>query len=135
MFTLRKRFTFEYAHALVLGYKSECVNIHGHTAKVVFNIRSNKLNKEEMVIDFKHIKKIIQPLIDNMDHSFIASQRNNVMQLPPDIKIFNIPYQNTTAEAISQHIYNSIKPKLESHMQLSIEFFETTNNSVVYGDF
>lgn len=52
------------AHQLKLPYKSKCNEPHGHTYRIRVVIVADKLNKEGMVIDFTHVKAIL----DQYDH-------------------------------------------------------------------
>ena len=130
MYILEKTFKIEYAHQLSLPYISQCTNIHGHSAKIKIILESETLNNEGMVIDFSYLKKIVQPIINKLDHSFIKSKNNNVKI---NTKITEINETNSTAECIAKHIYEYIKPKLPSHISnLKVTFYETENNCVTY---
>ena len=63
------------AHAL-FGYDGPCKNIHGHNWIITIYCKSEKLNHNDMVVDFTDIKKIIH---DKLDHSFL----NNVLSFNP----------------------------------------------------
>ena len=71
-----KVFHISYAHHLP-GYNGPCVNIHGHNAKieVEFTRGASQFDSGSdysgMLLDFREIKKEVEPFIDNMDHAYL----------------------------------------------------------------
>ena len=57
MYSVTKEFTFDYAHRLLLPYKSKCQNLHGHTGRVQLTIYSPILLDNGMVVDFNYLQK------------------------------------------------------------------------------
>lgn len=55
MYQIRKKMRFEASHLLSKSYSKECQYIHGHSYIVEFFFRSDKLDENSMVIDFKKI--------------------------------------------------------------------------------
>ncbi len=71
MLTVTKKFTFSYAHHLP-EYDGDCANMHGHNSDVEVEFKKHKLMPpayDGMVIDFKDIKKVVEPIIEKLDHS------------------------------------------------------------------
>jgi len=70
--TVTKVFHFAYAHFLP-NYEGPCARIHGHTAKVEVTFTHHPLLETypEMVLDFKTIKKYVDPIICELDHQFL----------------------------------------------------------------
>lgn len=68
MYYVSKRMEIAGAHNLKLNYESKCSNIHGHNWIVVVYCKSETLNENGMVVDFKHIKNIVS---DKLDHKYI----------------------------------------------------------------
>lgn len=67
MYTIRTEANISGAHCLDLPYDSECRNPHGHNWKIRIEVQGTKLNEQGMLIDFTHIKRII----DRLDHTDI----------------------------------------------------------------
>lgn len=134
-YTLKKVFTFDYAHALTLPYESKCKNVHGHTAKVVIRLRTTELNDEGMVIDFTHLKEIITPIIESMDHAFLMSTTNDPDIVTKHTVKYELNRPNTTAEYIAECIYEELYRKFRKKYDMQVEFFETPTNSVCVGQF
>lgn len=65
MYTVTKTFEISAAHKLNLDYDSPCTNLHGHNWKITVTCKSETLNQNGMVVDFKYIKNEIK---DKLDH-------------------------------------------------------------------
>lgn len=76
MYYVSKRMEIAGAHKLDLDYKSKCTNLHGHNWIVIVFCKAEKLNKNGMVVDFKHIKNIVS---DQLDHKYL----NEVVDFNP----------------------------------------------------
>ena len=76
MYYLKKKLEIAASHTLKLGYESKCQNLHGHNWIIYVYCKSETLNSDGMVIDFSHIKKLIQ---DKMDHKHL----NDVFDFNP----------------------------------------------------
>lgn len=76
MFYVSKRMEIAGAHKLKLDYESKCQNLHGHNWIVTVYCKSEKLDQNGMVIDFKHIKNRIH---EKLDHTYI----NDVVSFNP----------------------------------------------------
>jgi 6-pyruvoyltetrahydropterin/6-carboxytetrahydropterin synthase len=89
---------FSAAHWLKL-YKGKCENLHGHNWKIGVVVTSTELNKQQMVIDFVKLKKILNKILDSLDHKCL----NNLSFFKTD---------QPTAENIAKYIYKKLKEKL-----------------------
>lgn len=76
MYKVTKRMEIAGAHKLQLDYESKCQNLHGHNWIVVVHCKAKELNKNGMVCDFTHIKKMVQ---DKLDHQYL----NDVVDFNP----------------------------------------------------
>lgn len=111
-----KDFSFDSAHFLPHvpdGHK--CKNMHGHTYKLRVFIKGQRDPHLGWIMDFKELKDIINPLIDQLDHKLI----NEVEGL-----------ENPTAENITVWIWDHIKPLLSNLSK--IELYETPTTGVIY---
>lgn len=97
-----KEFTFDAAHHLH-NYEGKCMNLHGHTYKVVFGL-SGFVDDRGLMIDFGDIKEIWKSEIEiYLDHRYL----NEI--LPP---------MNTTAENMVVWIYEKMAEALVSREEL-----------------
>lgn len=76
MYTMTKRMEIAGAHRLDLDYESRCSSLHGHNWTVEVTCRSRELDKNGMVIDFTHVKKLIH---GKLDHAYL----NEVLDFNP----------------------------------------------------
>lgn len=65
MFYISKRMEIAGCHHLNLSYESKCENLHGHNWIVTIYCRAQELNKDGMVVDFKHVKNKIHGYLDH----------------------------------------------------------------------
>lgn len=65
MYYVTKRLEIAGSHFLDLSYPSKCENLHGHNWIITIYCRSRHLNRDGMVVDFKHIKDKIHGYLDH----------------------------------------------------------------------
>lgn len=65
MFYIKKRFEIAACHYLTLDYPSKCSNLHGHNWIITVHCKSETLDQNGMVVDFSHIKEIINGTLDH----------------------------------------------------------------------
>ena len=96
-------------------------NFHGHNYELIVSVTGTINPETGYVIDMSLLKQIIKEEIeDSLDHK----------NLNLDVVEFKsiIP----TAETISIYIYNKIKSRLDSNLDLEITLYETPRNFVKY---
>ncbi|MFZ1703958.1 MAG: 6-carboxytetrahydropterin synthase QueD [Saprospiraceae bacterium] len=111
-----KNFTFDSAHFLPnvpIGHK--CKNIHGHTYRLKVELEGDLIPELEWVVDFAEVKRVINPIIDSIDHVLL----NDIEGL-----------ENPTAERIAIWLWDKIKADLP--MLTKIELYENKTSGVVY---
>ncbi len=96
-------------------------NFHGHNYEVIVSV-TGKINPETgYVIDMKELKEIIY----------------NQVEIPFDHKNLNLDVEefkelNPTAENIVVVIWNKIRAKIDSNLDLEVVLYETPRNFVSY---
>lgn len=112
MYTLKLEHQFSAAHQLTHAYSKECNDfLHGHNWKVQVNIQVEEL-VNEMVIDFKKLKEIINQL----DHKNL----NNILDFEP------------TAENIVKFLQQKIKKELIQEGKVIVTVWEADKASISY---
>jgi len=111
-----KIFSFAMAHQLDSCYTEICKNIHGHGYRLEVTFEGD-LNKDGMVMDFKRMKEIVQPIVDEFDHSFIT------------IDSFGM---NPTAENMAKHFFNRIREQILSIKKVRLWETDTCYAEVSY---
>lgn len=55
-----------------------CKNIHGHSYKMILTVEG-QMNEQQMVIDYYDLEKIINPIIQEFDHSFMVNKNDKIV--------------------------------------------------------
>jgi queuosine biosynthesis protein QueD len=131
--TVSRIYHFEAAHRLE-GHE-KCGKLHGHSYKVEITLEGAVENG--MVVDFHLMDKIINPILDEMDHHFIMSQET-FTAIPVGVmewfheggQAYNFPYPQSTAENIAVHIADELNLTLGAYPSLkaslrSVKVWET----------
>ncbi|MEO8198247.1 MAG: 6-carboxytetrahydropterin synthase QueD [Thermoanaerobaculia bacterium] len=119
MFTVFKDFSFSAAHQ-IRGHTGGCQNLHGHNYRVRVYVRARELDALGMVIDFADLKKIVAAVVDPFDHQYLND-------IPP------FDTRNTTAELLSQYIFEEIGQRLPAGRELTrVEIWETDSSCAVF---
>ena len=101
MYRVAKTFRFEAAHFLP-DHDGKCKTMHGHSYRVEVVCQGVDVHldgaKRGMVVDFGDIKKVVQPIVDALDHT--------VLNENPRLKAYVHP---PTAETLAAFFYNEIR--------------------------
>src|SRR3954454_16377910 len=74
MYRVSREFSFCYGHRL-LDYQGKCRHLHGHNGRAVLTLEAQELDRLGMVMDFSHIKRVVNSWIDEtLDHRMILHQ-------------------------------------------------------------
>lgn len=115
----RKDWTDE-KNAEIFG-KCSNPNYHGHNYELIVSVTGSVDAATGFVMDMKVLKDIIKEEVeDAFDHK----------NLNIEVDVFK--NLNPTAENIAIVIYNKMKPKLKTTLELEITLFETPRNFVTY---
>jgi len=98
MFEIKIESHFSAAHHL-LNYEGECENQHGHNWKVEVFAQGSELDKSNIFIDFKVLKKALNKILDKLDHKDLNQ-----------LKDFEI--QSPSSEMIAKFIYKELKKEI-----------------------
>jgi 6-pyruvoyltetrahydropterin/6-carboxytetrahydropterin synthase len=111
-----KEFIFESAHRLpnvAEGHK--CGRLHGHSFKGTIYIKGDVGEETGWIMDFGDIKKIFQPMYDQLDHNYL----NDIPGL-----------ENPTSEVMAKWMWDRLKPDLPLLSKIVIN--ETCTSGTVY---
>ena len=106
MYSVTKRIEFCYGHRL-LDYEGVCRHPHGHNAIVEIEIRTDALDRRNMVADFSDIKRLMKGWIDReLDHKMILRADDPLTKVLQDMgePIFVVE-SNPTVERIARLIF------------------------------
>lgn len=107
MYYVSKRMEVAGSHKLTLSYDSPCQNLHGHNWIITVYCKALQLNKDGMILDFKHIKELIHKRLDHQN-------LNEVLDFNP------------TAENIAKWIVDTVPECYKAKVQ------ESEGNIAVY---
>ena len=116
MYSLRVEGAFSSAHNL-RGYKGKCEELHGHNWRVQINIKSDRLDKIGMVLDFKLLKNKLSACLEQMDHKYLN-------KLPYFKKV------NPTSENIAAYIYKKLI--VQTPLLKSVTVWENNTSCATY---
>ena len=96
-------------------------NYHGHNYELIVSVTGLIHSETGFVMDMKILKSLIRSEIeDKFDHK----------NLNEDLKEFTS--LNPTAENISVVIWNKLRKKIDTKLDLSVTLYETPRNFVTY---
>ena len=116
MYEIKTQAFFSAAHHL-LNYDGECENQHGHNWMVEAFVQGESLNKSNILIDYKFLKREMKAVLDLLDHKDINE----------------LPYfegQSPSSEMISRFIYTKLKEKISLISKISV--WETPTSCASY---
>ena len=105
MYEIKTQAFFSAAHHL-LNYDGECENQHGHNWMVEAYVKGETLDKSNILIDYKVLKKELNAVLDLLDHKDI----NEV----PEFK-----GESPSSEMISAFIYTKLKERIPNTLLLT----------------
>ena len=127
---IAKEFRWEMGHRLP-DHFGKCKNIHGHSYKMLVEF-SGELDKSGMIIDYYDVKKIINPVIEKLDHAFMVNKNDKVVLdflEKMDSKRVVVDFEST-AENICKYLLNEVsKTSLpENVKEIKVRVQETTKD-------
>lgn len=127
---IAKEFNWEMGHRLPEHF-GKCKNIHGHSYKMMVELEGD-LNDNGMVMDYYDLKKIINPIIENLDHAFMVYKDDEpVVNFLNSInsKKVEVNFQSTVENITKYFIEEIIKSELPSNIQkLKVRVCETPDD-------
>ncbi len=124
---IAKEFRWEMGHRLPEHF-GQCKNIHGHSYKMIVEFEG-ELDDNAMIIDYYDVEKIINPIIEKLDHAFMVHKDDTIVLEfleKMNSKKVVVDFQ-ATAENICLYLLGEIKktslPENVSHIKVRV--FET----------
>jgi 6-pyruvoyltetrahydropterin/6-carboxytetrahydropterin synthase len=111
---ITKKMTFEAAHFLE-GYDGLCGQIHGHSYGVEITLTGERLadgQERGMIMDLTRLKKIAQPLIDNLDHSLLVEHPVQIADGPPAVERVRVLGFRPTTENLALWIAMQLQERI-----------------------
>lgn len=116
MHELKVQMYFSAAHHL-LNYDGACENQHGHNWLVEVYVTGRELDKSNILIDYKVLKKELKAILDYLDHQ-------DINELPEFKGI------SPSSEVISKFIFEKMREKISLVSKVSV--WETPTSCASY---
>jgi 6-pyruvoyltetrahydropterin/6-carboxytetrahydropterin synthase len=116
--TIRK--SFSAAHILrEIGGK--CEDLHGHNFIVEATVRGKSLNGEDILLDFRDLKRWTNEILETLDHKYLN-----------EIEVFK--GMNPSSERIARYIHDRLADKVETlGLKIArVTVWESENARVAY---
>lgn len=131
MYSVTKRIEFCYGHRL-LDYDGICKHPHGHNALAEVEVRTDALDRRNMVADFSDIKRVVKGWIDSeIDHKMVLRHDD---PLVAPLQALGEPLylldSNPTVERLARLIFE--KTRELGFNVVSVKVWETPNSYAVY---
>jgi 6-pyruvoyltetrahydropterin/6-carboxytetrahydropterin synthase len=131
MYLVTKRIEFCYGHRL-LDYDGVCKHPHGHNAVAEIDVRTDELDRRNMVADFSDIKRLVKGWIDReLDHKMILRQDD---PLVAPLRALGEPMflleSNPTVERIARLIFE--KTRELGFEVVTVRVWETPSSFAAY---
>jgi len=107
VYYIKKTFEISASHKLTLDYESKCQQLHGHNWIITVHCKARELDKNGMVVDFTHLKRLFR---DRLDHT-------NLNEI--------LPF-NPTAENIARWVCDQVPQAYR------VDVIESMNNQASY---
>jgi 6-pyruvoyltetrahydropterin/6-carboxytetrahydropterin synthase len=110
---------FAAAHSL-RHFKGRCEALHGHNWKVEISVEGDKLDKADLLMDFGELKKLMNQVLDQLDH-------RHLNEVPPFDRV------NPSSEMIAKHLFETIGAQLPPQVKMaSASAWESDNARATY---
>jgi len=131
MYLVTKRIDFCYGHRL-LDYDGVCKHPHGHNAVAEIDVRTDALDRRNMVADFSDIKRLVKGWIDQeLDHKMILRQDDPLVGPLRELgEPMYLLESNPTVERIARLIFE--KTQELGFRVVSVRVWETPSSFAAY---
>ena len=104
-----KRFRWEAAHRLP-WHAGECANLHGHSYRMTVELEGTP-DERGMLIDFKEVKRVLEPLVDAWDHAVLVAETDEeLMQVVQQTGWKHVVFpDDTTAENLAAYVADHLR--------------------------
>lgn len=139
MYKIEKKFTVPIGHRLK-KHDGRCHSIHGHNFTILVGLEAHELNDNDMIIDFSDLKRLVNSVLDEYDHTLLVNKEDEswvkplVDKLGIRFKVFDDFDHDPTAEKLSEKLYYDIQDVL-TPMNICVDYvtvYENENSKATY---
>ena len=125
-----KEFKWEMGHRLPEHF-GLCKNIHGHSYRMIVEFEG-ELDEQGMVIDFYDVEKIINPIVEILDHAFMVNKNDkDMISFLEKMKSKKVVVDfESTVENISKYLLEEISKSIltTTVSKINVRVFETADD-------
>lgn len=118
-YRIAKTLTFESGH-LLTKHRGRCRFPHGHSRTVEVVIVADELDANDMVCDFKAVKRALEDFLDRWDHAFCVNTTDPefaFFQRTYGERLVPFPATDPTSEVMARTIFDTLQGTLQEHAQ------------------
>lgn len=127
---IAKEFQWEMGHRLPEHF-GKCKNIHGHSYKLIIEL-DGKINDSGMVMDYYDLKKIVEPIVEKLDHSFMVYKEDKEIIAfleKMKSKMLVVDFQSTVENICGYFLDKIKKIRWPSNIKsISVRIYETADD-------
>jgi len=136
MYKICKTFKVPIGHRLS-KHVGLCKNIHGHNLKIQVELMSERLNTDDMVIDFHDVKEIVNKYLEKYDHTTLfnkADKENIDFFKKAGYRVRHISQTNEdpTAEVFSRYLFGIFQ---QTFKDIQVGFVRIWENDDSYAEY
>lgn len=112
-----------------------CRNVHGHSYRMIVELEG-EVNEDGMVIDFYELGKIVKPIVEMFDHSFLVHKDDSkLIAMLEELESRRVVVDySATVENICKDILQRIikrirEEEIKNISKVTVTLFETPNAS------
>ena len=147
----RQDLSFSAGH--ISTYGEEMEGQHGHNYQISVELEG-RLDPDGLVIDFRHVKRILRSILSGLNHRTLVPQLNPRLEITrnegstkiqfgrqhielPSSNVALLPIRNLTSELLARHFFESLKSRLSSHdrarlHRMTVEIIESPGQSASF---
>jgi 6-pyruvoyltetrahydropterin/6-carboxytetrahydropterin synthase len=117
--TIAREFRWEMAHRLP-WHDGGCRNVHGHSYMMRVELEGER-DARGILIDYLEVKSLVEPLIEELDHGFLAGESDTLMLdflKANAFKHYVVPF-DSTAENLAVWMCERLRATFASRQNLS----------------
>jgi 6-pyruvoyltetrahydropterin/6-carboxytetrahydropterin synthase len=118
---IAKEFHWEMAHRLPY-HTGGCQNVHGHSYRLWVEVEGEP-DAQGMVMDYLDLKAVVEPLVKQLDHSFLCDRSDEMMMQffhGNSLKVNYVDFP-TTAENLASYLLKEITLRLRESQNVLVK--------------
>ena len=116
-FRVCKTFEVESGHQLS-KHPDKCQYPHGHTRKVECVLSAETLDGNEMVCDFKVVKRLVGEFLDRFDHALCVNTDDpqyRVLKAAYGERVIGFEKEDPTTEVLARTVFEHLRTELNAY--------------------